>query len=307
MSGLRDRLRNSPVARRLLSGFGANLLGKIWVLLIQLISVPLLSASWGVDGFGLWLMITTIPSYLALSDFGLATAAGIDITRAVARHDHDTALRAFQTVWLFITTITCCVALLVMICLAIWIAFAPAADTTWFDRSTIAGTVAFVTLGALLGAQMSILRVVYQATHKYALGTALNDIGTPLQGFAVIAVASTGGGLMAAAATGALVNAVMLVIYHRVLTRLEPWCQIGIRHADRSTLRRLMHPSLAAFALTAANSFGLQGVVLTIGWTLGPTAAAVFATARMISRIPLQFSGLLTRASLPELTRSSEA
>ncbi len=51
----------------------------------------------------------------------------------------------------------------------------------------------------------------------------------------------------------------------------------------------------------------LQGVVLTIGWVFGPAAAAVFATTRMLTRIPMQFSGLLTRASLPELTRSQVA
>jgi O-antigen/teichoic acid export membrane protein len=61
---------------------------------------------------------------------------------------------------------------------------------------------------------------------------------------------------------------------------------------------------MGAFSLTLANSFGLQGVVLTIGWAISPTAAAIFATTRMLTRIPMQFSNLLTRASLPELTRA---
>ena len=53
--------------------------------------------------------------------------------------------------------------------------------------------------------------------------------------------------------------------------------------------------------------YPIDGVVLTIGWVFGPAAAAVFATTRMLTRIPMQFSGLLTRASLPELTRSQVA
>lgn len=273
-------------------------------MLIQLISVPLLTAAWGLDGFGLWLMISTIPAYLAMSDFGLATAAGIDITRAVARKDHPAALRAFQTIWLFITTVTCLVGVIVALGLAIWIGLTTTEVTDGVARHDTAGAAAFLTLGAIFGTQMSILKATYQATHKYALGTLLIDLGIPLNGIAVISVALAGGGLMAAAAASAMVSAGMLMIYARVLTHLEPWCRIGVAHANRADLRRLLHPSLAAFALTAANSFGLHGVVLAIGWTMGPAAAAVFATARMLSRIPLQFAGLLARASLPELTRS---
>ncbi|MDF2142042.1 hypothetical protein [Paenirhodobacter sp. CAU 1674] len=294
----------SPVARRLLGGFGANLLGKVWAMAIQLISVPVLTKAWGLDGFGIWRMISTIPAYLALSDFGLGTAAGIDITRSVAREDRPEALRAFQTVWLFLTAVTCGVAILVGLGLAIWLELAGASAAAGPSRGDIAITAIFVTLGALFGAQMSIRKVVYQATHKYALGTALNDLGFLAQGIVVIAVALSGGGIVAAAVAGAVATGAMLVIYARVLARLEPWCRIGFAASDRATLRRLLHPSLAAFALTAANSFGLQGVVLTIGWTMGPAVAAVFATARLMSRIPLQFSSLLTRASLPELTRA---
>lgn len=304
---LLKKLSDSPVSRRMIGGFGANLLGKIWVMLTQLISVPILTAAWGLDGFGLWLIINTIPAYLAISDFGLATAAGVEITRAVARDDRPAALRAFQTIWLFITAVICLVAIGVVIGLAIWICMAPPIDSDSVGRKEIAGAAVCVTLGAIFGVQMSVLKLIYQATHKYALGTILFDICMPLSSIGVILVALNGGGLVAAAATNAAISAVMLVIYSQSLKRFEPWCSIGIEHASRADLRRLLKPSFAAFALTASNSLGIQGVVLAIGWTMGPAVAALYATARMLSRTPLQFAGLLTRASLPELTRSIDS
>lgn len=294
----------SAVTQRLVKGFGANSLGKIWALLIQLMSVPVLTSAWGLDGYGVWLMIATISVYLGLSDFGLGTAAGVDMTTAMARDDRPTALRAFQSVWLFMTVVTVVVGALVILGALLWGYQADAHSTQAFTPMRIAGAIVFITLAALLMIQMSILKTILQATHKYALGTVIFDLVSLAEGLTVVSIAFLGGDILTAAAGMLCIRSIALTVFYGILVRLEPWCRPGWAFADSNTLRRLMRPSLAALALTLANSLGLQGVVLTIGWGMGPAAAAVFATTRMLTRIPLQFSTLLSRASLPELTRS---
>lgn len=305
MIGLAHRVRNGAIARRLAGGAGANFMGKFWVIVFQLISVPVLTTTWGVEGFGVWLMISTIPAYLAISDFGLATAAGNDITRAIARQDFTAALRSFQTVWLFITAVSLAVAAVVLAGLFIWVS--RAAEFGGIAMAQIGWAGALVTVGAVLGAQKNVVTTLYHATHKYALGHFLMGISFALQGLAVIAAALAGGGIVHAAAASCAVSGGMLALMLRIILRRERWCRLGRAQANRGSLRQLMRPSLAALALTVANSLGLHAAVVAIGWTAGPTAAAVFATARMISRAPLQFAGLVTRASIPELTRAIEA
>ncbi len=305
MKHLLNRLRTGQIAGRLARGFGANLLGKVWVTLIQFLSVPVLTATWGADGFGIWLMLITIPSYLALSDVGLSAAAATDVTKAVAAADYSQALQSFQTSWLFTSLMTIGMAGLTAFGLVLWLGSLASVAGPW-DANVIAWAAIFTTLGTLCSLQMGIIQIVYQATNKYAFGTALRDIGYPLQGFAVMAVALLGGDLASATAVSAGIAALMLILYSVVILRLEPWVKLGFAHANWTDLRKLLRPSLASFALTGANSFGLQALVVTIGWALGPAAAAVFATARMISRTPLQFAGLLNRASLPELIKAIE-
>lgn len=305
MKQLLNRLRSGQIAGRLASGFGANLLGKVWVTLIQFLSVPVLTATWGADGFGIWLMLITIPSYLALSDVGLSAAAATDVTKAVAAANYSQALQSFQTSWLFTSLMTIGMAGLTAFGLVLWLGSLASVAGPW-DANVIAWAAVFTTLGTLCSLQMGIIQIVYQATNKYAFGTALRDIGYPLQGFAVMAVGLHGGDLAIATAVSAAIAALMLILYTVVILRLEPWVKFGFANANWTTLRKLLRPSLASFALTGANSFGLQAVVVTIGWALGPAAAAVFATARMISRTPLQFAGLLNRASLPELIKAIE-
>lgn len=297
------QLWNSVLARRLAKGVGANFTGKIWVLLIQLLSVPVLSSKWGADGYGIWLMLSTIPTYIALSNFGLGVAAGVDITQSMAKNDTEKALRAFQSVWLFLTGISLLAIAIVAAGALIWRANSAPVSAP-FTAQEIASAMCILALYAGVVMQMSAQKIVFQATHKYALGTALFDGVFLIGGLGIVLCVQLGGGIIAASLTLLVIQITGFALLTIILKRLEPWWNIGWRSADRATLRRLAAPSSAAFAMTLANSFGLQGIVLAIGWMINPAAAAIFATARMLTRIPLQFSALLTRAALPELTRS---
>lgn len=294
----------SVVFQRLLKGVGANSLGKAWALLIQLISVPILTSSWGIESYGVWLMISTIPVYLSLSDFGLGTAAGVDMTTAMAREDRPAALRAFQSVWLFMTALTAVIAICIVAGALYWGYHFESSNETIIAAKRIAYAIIFVTLASFLMIQVSIWKTAFQATHKYALGTVISDLASLLDGLAVISIAALGGDIVFAAIGMLGARIVSTAACYIVLSRLEPWCRPGLSMANGATIRRLTKPSLAALALTLANSLGLQGIVLSIGWTMGPTIAATFATTRMLTRIPLQFSTLLSRASIPELTRA---
>lgn len=79
---------------------------------------------------------------------------------------------------------------------------------------------------------------------------------------------------------------------------------LGYKNSNWRTLQRLANPSFAALSLTLANAISLQGAVLALGVVTGPSSVAIFASCRSIARIPLQFSGLITRPSLPEFTRA---
>lgn len=305
------RLRDialAPVARRILRGFGANFLGKVWALIIQLGSVPFLVGAWGADGYGTWVMISTVSAYLTLSDFGIGSAATVEMTRAITREDPRGALRVFQSSWLFMTAATVSIALCVIAGSWVWhfCLYDQRAEEIITSKQ-ISLAVTFICLASLLSLQMSIQKTVFYATQRYAFGTALYDISYLIEGLVVIAIALFGGSIVAAAVAMVVQRVLALSVYTIVLGKLTPWWHMGYRAAEKETLRQILKPSISALALSMATTFGLQGVVLSVGWVMGPIAAAIFATSRMITRIPLQFSALLTRASLPELTRAFES
>ena len=56
-----------------------------------------------------------------------------------------------------------------------------------------------------------------------------------------------------------------------------------------------------------SGAVAIQGSIITLGVVSGPGVAAVFGGTRTIARAPLQLAGLITRPSLPELTRAQTA
>jgi O-antigen/teichoic acid export membrane protein len=297
------RFPTGPVARRLAGGTAANFLAKALVLLVQLATIPLLTDVWGVEGYGTWLILITIPTFIALSDLGFGSAAGIELTKAVARGDLVTAETTFQSVWTLLTLISVLIAIL-SIGVVAWIALSTQSLSTAFPNSTIAIAALMVVVFAVVGVQVSVLQIVYQATNRYAVGILIVGLGVPTEAVAMLCVASLGGGLVWAAVAmlaARLLNALWL--YTHIHLR-EPWFHLGWHNVRRDTIRRLIAPSLATLSLSAATAVVLQGVVLALGWAAGAAAVAVFSAVRLLTRIPLQFSGLVTRASVPELTRA---
>ncbi|WP_288416291.1 lipopolysaccharide biosynthesis protein [uncultured Acinetobacter sp.] len=305
MKSFLNFFNNTSVFKRLLKGVGANTLGKVWVMLIQFLSIYFLNKSWGIEGYGLWLMISTIPTYLALSDFGLGTAATIRMTKALAENNYKDAVKAFQSVWLFVSASTLFIFFIGLLIGWGWISYTDSLKTySNYSYLVIFQTVAVMGLSTLLAIQMSLFKAIYQANNKYAIGTLFFDLASLFEGLIVILIAINGGNILHAAFGMLFVRVLFTIHYIYLVVKNEDWFSLGFNQADVKTLKELARPSIAALSLTLANSFGIQGVVLTIGWTLGPAVAGVFSATRMLTRIPLQIPSLLMRASIPELTRA---
>ncbi|RCK34079.1 hypothetical protein TH9_06740 [Thalassospira xiamenensis] len=303
---LAARLRNCTVMKRLARGVAANFLGKIWVLLVQLMAIPVLTAYWGADGYGIWLVLITIPTYLNLSDIGLGTAAGVEMTKQIANDDQQGACATFHSAWLFITGLTVACSLLAIGYSAFIVANAPP-DANRFEGTSLAFAILSMTLYAAVSVQMRLLQGLYQATHKYALGIFLNGLIVPAEGIAMVLVAASGGAILELSLTMLFLRLLAWCIFYSILRRHEPWFYIGWRKANWGRFKVLFKPSLAAFVLIVADAMILQSVIIILGWVAGVGMVAIFGAARFLSRVPLQLSSLLSRASLPELTRALSA
>ena len=289
---------NRTVTSRLVAGTLANAIGKFWVLGLQFALIPALTAAWGAGGYGVWLMLTAVPTYIALSDFGFGSAAASDMTRNVASGRPREALRVFQSVWVLTSGVS---GLLVAIAAALWLAQQAGRSPVRISSEVADAAMLLVAYSAVV-VQSSLIWVGYRSTGRYAQGTFLLDIALPLEALGIMLVAWAGGGFVGAALLMLIVRVSALALYYAVLRRHEPWLSIGWSAASWSEIRRLAHPALATVNITLSSALSLQGLIIAIGSFGAPAIAGAFGAARTLTRAPLQLTGIIIRATAPELT-----
>lgn len=282
--------------RRISAGTGANLLNLGYVAIVTAITVPVLTHAWGVADFGVWIMLTALPTYLALSDFGFSTAATNDIAMKMAVSERDQALDTLQSVWLL--NLIAAGAMLVVAVLGGLLLTA-----TRFAELAPSGAVLVLYSAAALLSRVPL--GAFRGTGFYTRGTLIYDGIQFLEGLASVAAAALGGGFLGAALALLAVRLANLAVLCAAFRRTVPELPLGVSKATRGTLRRLLAPALASMTIPVGLALNMQGVALVVGALISPGATAVLATSRTVSRVAVQAISAINRALVPELSAAS--
>lgn len=289
--GIRNRIRR---------GFGANVYNQIVTAVIQLTGVPILLHAWGVERYGEWLILFSIPAYLSMTDLGFSLSAANDMTALVAKGNWKKALAVFQSLGLLI----CCVSFLSLILITILLYTLPL--ERWFrPREISIADVRWILwcLGAEILIQLSegTIHAGFRATGDYALHRTIYATSRLIQYIAMWIVASTGGQPSAAAFAYLSVRFVATPCTAVLLIRRHSWLHFGFNSAQKAELTRLLRPAIANTSMPLAQALSIQGMVLVVGAVLGPLSVVVFSTLRTLTRFALQLVLAIVNAAEPEL------
>lgn len=287
---------SASLRERVIAGFGANSFGMAMGIAMQLAALPLFLAVWDLHTYGVWLMISAVPAYLAMADAGMVTAAGNRMTMALAAGRPDEARRVFHSAQAFVLLVCGSVALVVLP-LLLWAPWPVAAS------ADLRAALALLVLAVLLAFGCGLCDQWFRATHRYAQGTMLGHVARLAEWAGGIAGLFVQGSFTAVAVgmlAGRLAGTLLAMGLARRGCTLLDW---GLVAADRRCVRELLRPAAGFLAFPMANALSLQGVTLLVGALLGPAAVAVFNTYRMLARIAVQASSLLSFALWPEFSR----
>lgn len=269
-----------------------------WSAVLQVITVPVLLKYWGAQGYGVWLMLSALPIYMALSDLGLGSAATSDMTMAYAKGDIEQVNRTFHSVLKLTTLISTGVLLMTCAVLGGLSIISVGPDFLIGHHATIGVLIAYACCSIL----SRIVLAGYRSARQYAFGTLLYDALQFLEGVSVLVLAAAGYSYLAGA-LGLLAGRFLLtiVMVQQMKSRV-PELNVGFSLADNLEIRRLLRPALGALSIPAALAINTQGMVLVAGAMISPVAAAMLSPTRTISRIAIQLVGIINRATIPEFS-----
>ena len=166
---------NNNLKYRLLHAIGATSIGPLSTAVIQFVGVPIFLHFWGPKAYGEWLVLSAMPIYLGLTDFGFGSVAATEMTMLVARGEKSSALSVFQSTWLLTTVVS--VAIGLCVALAVWtLPLERWVRVSTLSRIQVDGILCALCVYVLLDLQWTLIVAGFRCDGNYTLGTLLGTV-----------------------------------------------------------------------------------------------------------------------------------
>jgi O-antigen/teichoic acid export membrane protein len=270
------------------------------VIVIQLASVPVLAHAWGLPLYGQWLMLVTVPSFLASGDFGFGSAAGARIVAEVAREEFDSARTTFASARALILALSSGTFLIALAVSAL-LPDRFLAVSGGMDSHEARVVLIVLVLYGILAIQAVLYIAVSRAHGAFAPSMTVMATVLLLEGLAVIGVAWFGGSPLEAAFAYLAVRSVgtagQVLLARR---KAAAWISHRFKDVTRARVSELFRPALAAMLMPLARAGFLQGAPIAVGAAAGAAAVPIYTSLRTLSRVGVFFIFALNKPILPE-------
>jgi O-antigen/teichoic acid export membrane protein len=288
--------------QRIVHALAANTMAQGITVLAQLLLTPLFFRQWGAGTYGEWLLVSSIPAYLAMADMGIGTAAGNDMAMQAgagrwqsARATYLAALKVSGLAALGVACVGTLVGLALAHGLGLQVQHMAQADAGWLAL--------LLSLNVGLGFGGNVVSAGYRAAGANARGIMWGNAARLLDVMSTAALLLLGHPPLHVCVASVLIKAVLLVVQAQALRPLAPELCHGPAQAEVGLVKRLLRPSLAFMVLPLGNALALQAPLMVIGRVIGPEAVAIFSAMRTLSRIPMQLATALNASVWPEISR----
>jgi O-antigen/teichoic acid export membrane protein len=278
---------------------GINIVDKI-------VLVPFFIKAWGIDGFGEWLSILAMVSFLAMSNFGIGNYSANRMAELWAQGDKDRFHEYYHSNLKL--SFICFTSLFFVILLISFIVTL----TNPFSFSHInQNQLEFFIMLVLLGCEISITvfldigASLYIACGDYALPVKRNNQRQIILLVGTIGVLYLGLNWFYIALLRFLVTFLILLYSYIDAVRRYPSIKHGIASSQNPVIKEILRKGSWFFGIMTGQILQNSGGVLLIQSLLGPKSVVVFSMTRTLVNIMTQVIELPRRAVWRESTKAA--
>lgn len=288
--------------RRVGFSFGANIYGQFVNLAVQILLVPILLHAWGPSRYGVWLLLSAIPTYLTFSDFGFTLSAKNEMTIRAAKGDSKGAVVVYQSVFVLLLIVS---AVVLVGGVAIVSSVRLGSFFDLGDESEREAKLVVLLLGSnvIIYQYVMLLSAGMRSAGRPATEIALTATARLFSGVVIAVAAMRGGGMLFAAAATAVEGGVFVGIFFFWVRSIAPWLTLGVSQRSWIEVRQLLHPSLSFMSQTIGFALAISGPVVILGLVATPLNVVTFSTSRTLARLGTTATNLVNASILPEYSR----
>jgi O-antigen/teichoic acid export membrane protein len=278
---------------RVAAGVAAHLYSQGVSIVTQLATLPIILARWSTEQYGQWIMLSAIPVYLTVADFGIATAGANMMSMHKARGEMADVNRVFHSSIFIMIVMVPLLAVCTVVPLLVF-GFGLNVD----QRVALAALV----IASLLSVGSGLFDCAYRPFGKYAKVTWLLSTTRVVDWIGAISGIYIEGSLSSAAIgllCGRVVSCIALFLF---ALKDVPELEWNLTQADRKLIKHLIRSGIGFLSFPIGNMLMLQGMVVLVGAQLGGGAVALFNTSRTLARLLAQMAILTGKSMAPEIS-----
>jgi O-antigen/teichoic acid export membrane protein len=267
-------------------------------LLFALISVPMVSQRFGLEGLGLWLLVQQLASHFQLLELGLASSLGRFLARDLALQDGASYTRhSASAIALLLILGTLIVGLAIPMAWAFPQVFKLppdlAQDAVWMLAIALIATGLMLPLRSAVG--------ILSSQHRFALLAGGDGLALLLRIVLVILACRVvqAHALIALALAVFLPNLLGATVLWMSARRDAPYPVMSKAAIGTQAVRELLSVSLAALVVTFAAVLLRQGSAMLAGYSLGVEAVPLLALPMMVVVSVSPFLGIANQLIAP--------
>lgn len=246
--------------------------------------------------YGVWVLITSLVSYMGLLDLGMRGAVTRFVSKGAAQQNDQEASEAVSgALWIRLGLSAAIVFIAVLLAGGFKHVFTVPLDLQTPARITIlitALTVALNLCGGVFGG-------VLVALHRYDLTSAVSITQTCARAGGFVWLLVSGHGILALAiwdlGTWVAANVITIVLAFRTYPRLK----VTLSRPDRQTLKKLWTYSFYVFVINLAVQVTYYSDNLVVGAFLTPTAVTLYAVGGILITYARQIVSAMTTTFMP--------
>jgi O-antigen/teichoic acid export membrane protein len=281
-------------------------IAKALTMLTGFVSVPLTVHYLGAERYGVWLTISSLLLWVALTDFGLAGNALVNVLSEAAGNDDRESARhyAASAFWALVTVAAVIGVLFIATFHAIpWRAIFRVSDAT--STAELEATCALVLTLFLINLPLSLLRSIYNAHQEGYLANIWGIASGVISLLGLVIVTRFQGGLpQLVIAMSGLPALVLLANTYHAFVRRYPWLAPAPSAVRWSCVRRLLTlgGKYMIMQLAALGIYQSQPMIIT--QMLGPSQVVIFVVTYKVVALPMD---LIYMGTVPFISAFGEA
>ena len=296
-------MNNLNFKKRIFFGVASTSLSQLISILQTILTVPLFINAWGVDGYGKWIILTSVIMYLNLLDFGGQNYIGNLLTNDYNNKDFEKfKINLSQGISIFIFIIL--IAILILSFFSFLILNPHISNVQNKFSLTELTIFFFIGVAFLISIPGGVYITIYRASGKFARATLIGNILKIAVLISTIILLYLRISMLYYSLyflfTG-IIGTFVIIFDSKKSFPLLSNVNINFTNAKRGI--KYLKGSFSFWLIAISNSLNIQGIILVLSIYVDPSTIVLYSTHKMIGNFVTYIGNVFQAPLWPELTK----